>query len=126
MGPGGAGQPRMARCESLPERGWRAAVLERCRAYARQSLPRPLAVVTQHLTDREGLLGAGFSVADAYLWWALTLLRYAEVSLEPYPSLRAFYKRHRARPAVQEALRFEFEQHARAFQPSVAAVHATP
>lgn len=96
------------------------------KAYARESLARPLGVVAQHLSCRETLLGEGFSVADAYLWWALTLLRHAGVSFDSYPSLRAFHKRHRSRPAVEQALRFETEQYARTFPPSAVDAHASP
>jgi glutathione S-transferase len=84
------------------------------KAHARLVVHKPLEVVARHLETRESLLGGGFSVADAYLWWALTLLQHAKVLQDQYPSLRAFHDRHLKRPAVVAALRFEREQHARA------------
>jgi len=83
--------------------------------YARAAVQRPLAVVDRHLASREGLLGDGFSAADAYLFWALTIAPHGGIGLEPYPALQAFHRRHRARPAVQAALAFERGQHERPF-----------
>jgi len=99
---------------------------EALKAHARAIVHRPLAVVEKHLLTRESLLGTGFSIADAHLWWALTIMRAAEVSLEPYPSLRAFRKHHLGRPAVAAALSFELEQQARAFQQSSSDAAPTP
>lgn len=84
-------------------------------AHARAIVHPSLAVVDARLAARETLLGAGFSVADAYLWWALLVARHAQIPLEQYPHLRAFYTRHATRPAVAAAVLFERDQHARAF-----------
>jgi glutathione S-transferase len=103
-----------------------ASTPEAVKTHAREAVHRPLRVAEQHLCARESLLGSGFSVADAYLWWALTLLQYAKVPFDAYPSLRAFYLRHLARPAVAAALSYERAQHARAFPTSVPDAQPNP
>jgi glutathione S-transferase len=84
--------------------------------YARSAIHKPLAVADAHLTNRDTLLGGEqFTVADAYLFWALTISPTAQISLDAYPALRAYQQRHLARPAVRAALRFEREQYGRPF-----------
>ncbi len=75
--------------------------------FGRAALAKPLRVLEKELAGRELLLGETFTVADAYLYWALTLLPHAGVPDEPYPALRAYRKRITARPAVREALEVE-------------------
>jgi glutathione S-transferase len=83
--------------------------------HARASVARALSVLAAQLESCDTLLGASFSVADAYLLWAMMLTRPAEISLDPYPALKRYLKRHAARPAVAEAVAFEREQQARPF-----------
>ena len=83
--------------------------------YARQAIHKPLALLDTLLATREVLVGDAFSVADAYLFWALTIAAHAKISLDAYPALLAFQQRHLARPAVREALRFERDQLQRPF-----------
>jgi glutathione S-transferase len=85
--------------------------------YARASLAKPLAVLDAHLAARETLM-AGFTVADAYLFWALTILPHGGVPLESYPALQAYQQRHLKRPAVRAAVRFERDQMAVPFSAS--------
>jgi glutathione S-transferase len=80
---------------------------EAVKAYAREGLAKPLGVADAHLEKNEHLLGAKFTVADAYLYWALTIAPLGGVSLDPYPALRAYRKRIFARPAVRAALELE-------------------
>lgn len=80
---------------------------EAVKEFGRASLAKPLRLLEQELESRELLLGAVFTVADAYLYWALTLLPHAGVPDEPYPALRAYRKRITARPAVRAALEVE-------------------
>lgn len=83
--------------------------------YARDTaLPRPLAFLEGHLASHETLM-EGFTVADAYLFWALTILPHGGVPLDAYPALRAYQDRHSKRPALRAALRFERDQHVRPF-----------
>ncbi len=83
--------------------------------FARASLAKPLGVVNAHLAKREVLVGESFTVADAYLFWALTIAPFGGVSLEPFAALRAYQERLLARPAVQAAVLFEREQREKPF-----------
>jgi glutathione S-transferase len=77
----------------------RAAVLEK--------LARRFAHLGRHLAGRPYLLGERFTVVDAY---AFTIVNWADLlklDLEPYPQLRAYLERIRARPKVREALAAE-------------------
>jgi glutathione S-transferase len=85
------------------------------RDHARASADRTLRVLAARLETRETLLGGPFTVADAYLFWALTLMPHAGVPLDGFPALQRYHERHRARPAVRATLRFEREQHETAF-----------
>lgn len=85
------------------------------RDFARSAIHKAFRVADAHLSTRQGLLGDGFTAADAYLFWALTITPHGGVSLDAYPSLRAFHARHLARPAVRQALSFERTQYERPF-----------
>jgi glutathione S-transferase len=76
--------------------------------FARGAIGRPLGVLEKHLAEREFLLDT-FTVADAYLFWALTLLPIGGIPLDAYPKLVAYRDRIGARPAVKEALAYEQE-----------------
>ncbi|MFO0555992.1 MAG: glutathione binding-like protein [Polyangiaceae bacterium] len=84
--------------------------------YGRAAAPRALTVVDQHLTDRETLLGSEFTVADAYLYWALWLLPHTGVSLDAFPAVRAYRTRIGERPAVRAAMTFERTEFERPFE----------
>lgn len=79
-------------------------------AAAREGLA---AHVTQRLTwlarELTGayLMGAGFSVADAYLFVCLNWTQFLKFDLSPWPNLTDFMRRVVARPAVQQALAAE-------------------
>src|ERR1700753_579031 len=79
------------------------------REHARASAARALDVFAPRLEAKNALVGEGFTVADACLFWALTLLPHAGVSLDGYPSLLAYRKELRGRPSVSAALSFEKE-----------------
>lgn len=85
------------------------------RDYARGAIQKPLGVLERHLATRDALLGDGFTVADAYLLWALVIAPHGGVSLDGYPALRAYHKRHAARPAVRAAIAYERDQRERPF-----------
>ncbi len=63
--------------------------------------------VDKQLEGKDYLMGAQFSVADAYLFtmsnWAAPL----GIDLSPYKNVEAFRARMQARPAVQDALKAE-------------------
>jgi glutathione S-transferase len=64
-------------------------------------------IVEAALSKQPYLLGAEFSVADAYLFVVTRWADHVKLSLERFPSLRAFQARVRERPAVQAALAAE-------------------
>lgn len=89
---------------------------EAVKEYARGSSRRALDVAAARLESRDALVGRSFTVADAYLFWALTLLPHAGVALDGFPALRRYHKAHRSRPAVRAALAHEKEQYEIPFQ----------
>lgn len=77
------------------------------RRHVRMNVAGALANVDASLADRTWLLGDAFSVADAYLAWALVLTRHLGVDFSPWPALAAYLGRALARPSVHEALAIE-------------------
>jgi glutathione S-transferase len=75
--------------------------------HARARAQKPLAALDHHLANRDVLVGSSFTVADAYLLWATTVLPFANVSLDAFPAVRAHHARHLSRPAVKAALQRE-------------------
>lgn len=63
--------------------------------------------IAPHLEQREWLVGDHFTVADGYLFTALTWCRFIQIDLAPWPSVTAFMERVAARPAVREVLKVE-------------------
>jgi glutathione S-transferase len=53
------------------------------------------------------LLGAQFSVADAYLFTVLTWSKHFAIDLNQWPAIAKFFERVGARPAVKAALEAE-------------------
>jgi glutathione S-transferase len=88
---------------------------EAVKDYARASADRPLAILDKHLEQREVLAGSSFSIADAYLFWALTIMPFGAVSLDQYPNLLAYQARHGTRAAISAAMDFERRQFKKAF-----------
>lgn len=83
--------------------------------YGREGMAHALSALSSHLSTRTTLLGDTFTVADAYLFWALSIAPYGQVSLEPFPVLREYYRRILQRPAVQAALQFNRTEYERPF-----------
>lgn len=79
------------------------------KASARERIDKSVAIVAGHLAEKQYLVGERFTVADAYLTWALLLLGRGGVEIATWPSLVAFLDRVRARPRVEEAIRIELE-----------------
>lgn len=75
------------------------------KAHAREQAPQNLSVAAAKLEHARYLLGEHFTVADAYLLWALLLTRYLGVELGA--SLDAYLERVQQRPAVREAFDIE-------------------
>jgi glutathione S-transferase len=80
---------------------------EAVRAHARTRVPRVLDLVTAHLRGNPHLLGERFSVADAYLIWALLLMPLAGIDLAGWPALTGYLERMQQRPSVADALACE-------------------
>jgi glutathione S-transferase len=76
------------------------------KAGAQQRLERRFAWLDTQLAGKEYLLG-GFSVADAYLFTILNWTNYHKLSLDAWPTLKAYVARVAALPAVKSAMEAE-------------------
>lgn len=65
------------------------------------------ALVEKMLEKGEGLVGDGFTVADAYLYTVTRWARKFDLDLSGFPKLQAFMQRVGERPAVRTALEEE-------------------
>jgi glutathione S-transferase len=63
--------------------------------------------VDKELAGKDYVMGDHFTVADAYLYTVTRWAKPMAIDLAPYPNLAAHQERVGARPAVQEALKFE-------------------
>ena len=72
--------------------------------FQRDILSRRLAYVDQALQGKSYLTGEDFTVADSYLFTILNWTGRVQIDLTPWPNLRSFIERVKARPAVQSAL----------------------
>lgn len=80
------------------------------KAHARDVVaPRKFALLARELEGRDYLLDSGFSVADAYAFFVLTLCPLAKVDLTPWPVLQAYYDRLMKRPSVARVRQEEIE-----------------
>lgn len=98
------------------------------KAFARSLAPAAFDHLERHLQHRAYLVGERFTIADAYLIWALQLARIAE--LDPRggrpatrPALSAYVDRLRERPSVKAAFELETPE-ARAAMQRQAVAHA--
>ena len=80
---------------------------EETRAQSKANLERRIAWVNEELAGRDFLMGADFSVADAYLFTVLSWARFVKLDLSAYGHVQAFLGRVAARPGVQAALKAE-------------------
>lgn len=85
---------------------WHKETAESTRATVISKLTSRFADLDQHFVSHEYLSGA-FSVADAYAFTIVNWATFLALPLTSYPHLQAYMARVTARPAVQEALRFE-------------------
>jgi glutathione S-transferase len=77
------------------------------KAWARGLLEKKLAYVAGRLEGKSFVASDRFTIADAYLTWALTLAQKVGADLGPLPALGAYLQRMHARPSVQAALAAE-------------------
>lgn len=76
---------------------------EVCRA----SIERRLGYVNEQLAGRDYLMGADFSVADAYLFTVVGWTRFVKIVISGHANLTAYMARVAARPGVQAAMKAE-------------------
>lgn len=74
---------------------------------AREAIMQRLNWLDEQLQQREYLMGAGFTVADAYLFTVLGWARFVQIDLAPWPAVQAYLQRIGDRPAVKAAMRAE-------------------
>jgi glutathione S-transferase len=74
------------------------------KAWARGLLDKKLAYVAGQLEGRDFVAAERFTVADAYLTWALLLAQRVGADLGRHPAIGAYLARMQARPGVQAAV----------------------
>lgn len=84
-----------------------AAIQGEVRAMFQATLFKRLAILEQTLEGQAYLLGAQYSVADAYLFVVLRWAAFHDIDLGEWPALAAFQQRIGQRPAVVAALAAE-------------------
>ncbi len=83
------------------------AMPEDAKALARTKLVERFTWVNSQLEGRDHLMGANFTVADAYLFNVMNWARLVAVDLSALAHLQGFAARVAARPAVQAAMKAE-------------------
>jgi glutathione S-transferase len=77
------------------------------KAWARGLLDKKLAYVASQLQGRTFIATDRFTIADAYLTWALMVCQRVDANLAAHPVLGAYIERIQARPAVKAAMAAE-------------------
>jgi glutathione S-transferase len=80
---------------------------EAVKAYARDKIGLRMAILQQHLRDREYVLER-FSIADAYLTTILNWAGASKVDLQQWSEVYAYYQRMLKRPSIARAAGEEF------------------
>ncbi len=83
------------------------AAPEEVKNYARNMLARRLPYVEAQLAGKPYLMGANFTVADAYLFVVANWSNHVGFDLTAFANIRAYLARIAARPAVQAAMKAE-------------------
>ncbi len=76
-------------------------------AWSRANVAPVFEYIARQLGHADYVLGDRVTVADLYLWWALFVAPHAGLSLNPFPSLKAYVERIRSRPSITAALAIE-------------------
>lgn len=85
-----------------------AAAQDEVRAYAHQNVQRLLGYLDRELARGAPFVaGERFTIADAALWFAVSLSGWLESPLEPHAHVRAWLARVAARPATRRVLELE-------------------
>src|SRR5207237_1047596 len=77
------------------------------KAYARKTMATRFDYLQRALRSKSFLMGAQYTVADAYLFTVRSWARHVEIDLGKWPQLRGYVERVGARPHVIEALESE-------------------
>lgn len=77
------------------------------KAWARGLLDQRLRYVAARLAGREFVAADRFTIADAYLTWALLVAERVGASPEAHPAIASYLARMKARPGVEAALTAE-------------------
>jgi glutathione S-transferase len=94
------------------------------KAWSRAQAQPVLAHVARWLADHDFLVGERFTVADAYMFWALFVAPHGGISLDAHQPLRTYVERIRNRPSVVQALGYEGPLFARESAAAAATVAA--
>jgi len=86
---------------------WNDRVPAEVKDVFREALTKKFTFVDQSLSKSEFLLGANFSVADAYLFNILSWTDLLNIDLKPYANITQFMSRVSSRASVQQALKAE-------------------
>jgi glutathione S-transferase len=81
-----------------------SAITPEAKSAAIEALGKKFDWLSKELGEKPYLLGAGFSVADAYLFTVLRWTKVLHVDLGKWPKLGAYLERVQQRPKVHEAL----------------------
>jgi glutathione S-transferase len=82
---------------------------EAAKESSRERIGKSLGVAAAHLEGRPYLVGGSFTVADAYLAWALLLMKRCGVDVAEWPPLAGYLERMRQRPKLKEAIELEMQ-----------------
>ncbi len=77
------------------------------KAIAKDNLAKRFDYLDQHLAKNQHLMGAAFTVADAYAFTVVGWSKYVDLDLGRWPNLKAYMGRVAARPKVAEAMKAE-------------------
>ncbi len=83
------------------------AMPDAAKTIVKERLTTRFAHLEKHFTSHQYLMGADYSVADAYLFTVLNWAKPTGMDLAPYSHLVAYHQRVAARPAVQAAMKAE-------------------
>ena len=74
---------------------------------AKANITKRLAYINDQLAGKQYLMGANFTVADAYAFTIINWTNFVGIDLKAYPNVAAYMGRVAARPKVQETLKAE-------------------
>jgi glutathione S-transferase len=83
------------------------AASEEVKADSKTKIAKRFDYVNKELAGKDYLLGANFTIADAYLFVMLTWANHVKIDLAPYSNLHVFFAKVFARPKVHAAMKAE-------------------